>query len=383
MNATVRVLADDLTGAADASAAFLRAGAVRLLLGEDGSWARTDIPGTVALDLDLREEAASEHFARMGDAAAAVADSDVLFLKIDSLLRGRVVEYIGTLRSVMTEHLIVVAPAHPALGRTTLNGVQLLDERPIGSVLSDDMTAKRLDTCALRAGASTLLDMFEGEDTLVVDALSEEDLDRLVRAAQLATRPIAWVGSGGLAHALARCLNQAPERAPAQYPSGNRIRLAVVGSDTETASRQLRVASNAGISVVELSPLSLATPEGRRESSDRVTGALTTGSAVVTLSQDTTSVPRATVSELLASTLKDHLARADDLLLTGGATARSCLLQTGTTSLDVVGETEPGVVLSNPGDGPHRTVTTKSGGFGSDTLLLSFFSATTRERGIS
>jgi uncharacterized protein YgbK (DUF1537 family) len=55
-------------------------------------------------------------------------------------------------------------------------------------------------------------------------------------------------------------------------------------------------------------------------------------------------------------------------MLTGGETARAVCDRAGLTTVDLIGEVEPGMSLGRSGN-PARVIVTKSGGFGGpDTL---------------
>jgi uncharacterized protein YgbK (DUF1537 family) len=75
----------------------------------------------------------------------------------------------------------------------------------------------------------------------------------------------------------------------------------------------------------------------------------------------------------------DALPHAGTAVFTGGATAsRAVLAAAGTMSLRLLGQMEPGVVLSLTGDGDReRQVVTKSGSFGVRATLVRLASLAT------
>jgi uncharacterized protein YgbK (DUF1537 family)/GNAT superfamily N-acetyltransferase len=159
----VTILADDLTGAADCGLAFLRAGfPVTVGLGA--------APGPVAaIDLDTR---------RRPDAAAvrtaAASAEGLLYLKIDSTLRGHVAEEVRAALDGAGLARAVVAPAFPAQGRTVRGGQVHVDGRPGRSL----------------AG--------------IVDAETDDDLRAIVDS--VGDEPVLWAGSAGLAAHVAATL---------------------------------------------------------------------------------------------------------------------------------------------------------------------------------
>src|SRR5215212_7213695 len=124
MASPVWVVADDLTGAADSGVAFAEAGGpVRLLLTPVTSPGRA--PGAVTV-VDMATRQLSELDAR--ERTRALADrlgrDDVVFKKVDSILRGHIAAEVAELRDRLSDRLVVVAPAFPAAGRTTVGAVQ-------------------------------------------------------------------------------------------------------------------------------------------------------------------------------------------------------------------------------------------------------------------
>jgi len=117
----MHIIADDLTGAADASVAFAGTAPVRLLL--DLPLRRQAAPvGHVAIDVDCRDVAAETAATRMAAALDRLPAGAELFVKIDSLLRGRIADMLHELRQWACGRPLVLAPALPAMGRSTAGG---------------------------------------------------------------------------------------------------------------------------------------------------------------------------------------------------------------------------------------------------------------------
>ena len=131
----ILILADDLSGAADCGIACAEAGletVVALRPGRAGPHA-----GALAIDADTRTmsaEAAAEITERLALTYGRNEDC-LVFKKIDSTLRGHLGPELGAvLRAVRTwkrDAIIILAPAFPALGRTTVNGNQRLYGAPL------------------------------------------------------------------------------------------------------------------------------------------------------------------------------------------------------------------------------------------------------------
>src|SRR5262245_7555660 len=123
MNRCVRVIADDLTGAADAGVAFSRHGRSVVLVLDDGTDKRPDCaqPHTdvSVIDTDTREASCAQARDAVTAAMRDVPPGCTVLKKVDSLLRGHVAAEVDAIRKVLPERLVVVAPALPALDRPT------------------------------------------------------------------------------------------------------------------------------------------------------------------------------------------------------------------------------------------------------------------------
>ncbi|MGW7363483.1 four-carbon acid sugar kinase family protein [Streptomyces sp. NPDC054841] len=385
---TVAILADDLTSAGDGAAPFRAAGfpARISLAGPDHGPAT----GVTAIDLDTRTGPADVAAALTARAATALSGADVVLKTVDSTLRGHLAAEIGAALTALAasgRRTAVIAPAFPAEGRTTVGGVQLLAGRPVhetafaedpahpvrcadltrlipGAVRADlvapqERTVSRGRTVSPGRTVSRLL----GTAPLVLaDAACDEDLDALV-AAVPDPGQVLWVGSPGLAAALARRLGPGPgSPAPEGDIRSSRPRvLVVVGSlhpaGHEQSARFATRESGALVPVLDPAAVDLA----ERELAAR-SRALLHGPDVRTEH----SVPQALARAVVALASRDAF---DALVLTGGETARTVLLALGARDLDLVDEPEPGIALGLL-DHPRRiSVALKAGGFGDrDTL---------------
>jgi uncharacterized protein YgbK (DUF1537 family) len=293
---SVAIAADDLTGACDSAAAFARRG-----------WRTTvslrapEVPRAgeaAAVDTRSRQRPLET------DAPfAALAVADVALLKVDSLLRGRYAEDLGRL---LGSRPALFCPALPELGRA-FSGEGVLEQlRPV----------------RVRAG-----EPLPDAPLVVADAATADDLDRLVAAASPGTL---WVGSSGLAHALARA-HGGEVAAPSFAVEGEIV--VAVGSRSAQARRQLARLEGVAIG---------AAPDG--DGPEDVVHA-----------------------ERLAAGLAPAAAEAGAVVATGGDTARALLEALGVERLEVLGELEPGVVTSRTPAG--AIFVTKAGSFGDDDTL--------------
>jgi uncharacterized protein YgbK (DUF1537 family) len=336
----VLILADDLTGAADCAAAFLgRAREVSVLL-HANLRAQADV---AALDLDTRSrsERLARRIVRRAFAGRAAKRAGILFKKIDSTLRGHVAAELAAIRPALGRRPVLFAPAFPAQGRTVhdarLHVKGKLSSGDLRALLSKaGLPATQV---AAPSPAGLCAAMRIGARAFVCDAASDADLDRIARAGlALRPRPL-FVGSAGLARALARTLVRS--RLPRARAIERRPVVTVVGSASAISRRQvLRLA----VSRVREKGDTIFEIEWEREPTRR-------------------DIPRVrNLGRMAARTPPAHY------VLTGGETARAVLAAREIRGYRLLGEVEPGVPFGMASDG--TLICTKAGAFGRvDTLV--------------
>lgn len=307
----IGVVADDLTGACDSSVAFLAMGSVGVSLWPpriDPAW------NCVAISTESRNETAQTSLDRSSGAAAALrkAGVDLLFRKVDSLMRGNVAaDLAGTLK--VSNAGCVLAPAIPEERRITVGGHQ---RWPDGDV---DLVAM-LQQAGINARLGAPADA-EPDLVVVCDAANGDDLQRI--AAEIARanpRPLI-AGTSGLASRLP--LGFGFDRVPRQRWKPCKRPLAIVG--TPAAMAQARVATDSGKNVMVLGP-----------------------------------------GELPAD-LDAH----DGILVTGGETAARIIRWLGAETIELRGEAQPRVPVGVCIGGSHddMPIAVKSGSFGTENAI--------------
>ncbi|WP_051839757.1 4-hydroxythreonine-4-phosphate dehydrogenase PdxA [Streptomyces sp. NRRL F-5126] len=387
------VIADDLSGAADSAVALATSADTVVALYAEAQWPRATV---VAVDTDSRYACAEDAADR---AAACVRRSGTgtrIYKKIDSTLRGNIGPEVSGCLAALGEregrrHVAVVSPAFPATGRTVSDGRVHVDGEPVearhpgrrplvAQLEAAGLTVVLLSLEELRDGdparALAAAAAAGGADAVVVDALTDEDLARTVRAC--ADLPVLLVGSGGLAHHLAplgpprRDAVPGPDTAPGGSalagPALAGPALICVGSRSTQARAQGRML----VEELPAVPVEVgATADGTGGAMRELRTALAAGhSAVVSLDPHRPVEPERAreFAAALAEVTRAGLDSAGVLIATGGETARTVLLAAGVDTLAVEGEVEPGVVLMRtPGGLP---VVTKAGAFGDPGTLL-------------
>jgi uncharacterized protein YgbK (DUF1537 family) len=401
---SIDVLADDLTGAADTAAAFTRCGRpVRVRLRprprrHDGAGtpvAPVD-PRVRSVDLDVRDAPPEVDVRSIyAHEAARAGHRRHVYLKIDSTLRGRVADAVAGVRQALPDHAVICAPAFPATGRTVRDGVPLVDgvalrdsriwhaehrpaPRSVVDVLAGNDTTclslsqvrgHRLDQELTRAAAAGLV--------AVCDAVTDRDLHLIAGAGLTPHRPVVWIGSAGLAAALATVAADPQPGADDEPPWVRPARfLAVVGSAAHIARAQVDALVAGG--TVELPVPARVLLDDDPATIGRISATLADTardhSVVVSIAAPGPAglgpADRARVADSLARLAAPAASAAELLLVTGGATARAVLDACRVHYLDIVRELRPGVVLSIANHRRRTHVITKAGAFGDERALI-------------
>jgi len=377
------ILADDLTGAADAAAHRAQLCDVRLLLNSDTAWPECDV---IAVDTDTRyaspDDAAHRIAAALGRAVAAGIP---VFKKIDSTLHGNVGPELKAAAAMLgtgeRPALIVASPAFPAVGRTMTDGVVLVDGVPLdddcGGSLPRRLMRDGIPSVAVeRPGGglgSALVSAYErGTAAVVVDAESDDDLKAVLQASLQVDVPVLLVGSGGLARHYDDAIRggSTTDHGALAGPA-----LVVLGSHSPLARSQAEQLQASGVPLVVCDSASAEA---------QLAAGLAEGGAALLMPDPDAPVDLARsqeVASLLAHVALPALAGVGTLVVTGGETARAVLMHAGVDQLVVCGELEPGVVWSTV-PGRALSVVTKAGAFGDSEVLVRCIEAVKNHGGI-
>jgi len=359
---SVRIVADDLTGALDASSPFAAAGRPLPVFWRANAVARLD--GDFALDLESRDRPLER--TRHEVLADIFAGATVAFHKIDSLLRGDPARELAASLEAARFESALIAPAFPAQQRITRSGRQLWRSGPHEPwrTLERDLLAK-LRALGHHARAAAAPEEVRGDGVFVCDAASDDDLAAVVAAGSRLAPPVLWAGTAGLAHALA-----GPPTRPVTPPKTPA--LIVVGSHHPVATGQVEMlARHRADAVVRLRSDARAE---RARALDEVAARLGAGASAALVFE----LPEGTAPDAAGGTISacfevmvEQLAPRS-LVVTGGATLIRLMRASGADALLVEGELLPGVPCSRIRGGAWDgiTVVSKSGAFGRADILV-------------
>jgi uncharacterized protein YgbK (DUF1537 family) len=432
------IVADDLTGACDTGHEFARRGyRTRVVVdGGDGG----DVDPATAVDVlvvntDSRYDPPEAAAAAVRTAVDPRSDG-VVYKKVDSTLRGNlgaeVAAAVGAVgsRRIATgdgsedepdrKPLGVVAPASPAIGRTTACAHHLVD----GALVTDTeagrdpekgptsphlpslfadvgypVTHVGIETVA--RGASALAERFrtrpDRPQLVTVDATHERHLAAVATAARRTDRPTVFVGSAGLAKHV-EIPTDAAGTPEGDETTGDRRRrsdsgdvLGVVGSVAPATLRGLDALPDRMVVAVDPAA-AVETPDIVADrAADRVRAAMDGGGvAVVTAATEREAVDRALaagdavglsaratrerIAGVLTGTATDIVTNRElsGLLLTGGDTAMTVLDALDARAIDLRGTAvEAGIPLGTveAGAADGTTLITRAGAFGESEII--------------
>lgn len=204
------LLADDLTGASDAGAAFLRSGrTVRVWF---GSVVAFSAPETVQAFNTNSRTLSPRRAARAVTQAVETLGSDpnkLFFKKVDSSVRGPFAAELLAAQRALSKRAILLAPAFPAAGRTVHDGVIRIQD-PAGASSQIDIASlfppyTRAEIAKIASPSQLGSALDSGKTILLCDTATQADLDAIAFAAQELSG-LLYAGSAGLAHALANLI---------------------------------------------------------------------------------------------------------------------------------------------------------------------------------
>ncbi|HEV2677330.1 MAG TPA: four-carbon acid sugar kinase family protein [Aliidongia sp.] len=358
MSATIRLLADDLTGALDTAAELVGLAGHRPLLAFWHDALPAALPANAALDSGTRELDAKAAVSVVAEMSAALSDATLAYKKIDSLLRGPTLAEAAACFRAGGWDRAVLAPAFPYQGRMTRGGWQhARDAFGNWSPIRGGDIVARLEAEGLPVHRGRIGQPLR-PGISVFDAETDADLRHVAALGRAVPGSILWIGTGGLAQALAHAK---PGEASGLLPQPL---LGLFGSDQAVTAGQLVAC---GADWVRL-------PDGAAAQAAALTSMLQTKGRVLASLDLPTGLARAEAATRIAGEfgrLVREMPPPGTLFVAGGETLRGLCLALDAHGLELQGRLVPGLPRSILRGGPWDgvTVISKSGAFGSPTLL--------------
>jgi len=402
----ILIIADDLSGAADCGMACAGSGLhTVVMLGNSATAVDADV---LSVDADTRGLDAKRAVWETAMLMRRYMSSreQVVFKKLDSTLRGNIgaelAAVLTTQRASMTqqEHIVaVLAPAFPANGRTTRQGKQLLNGKPLeemeiwrrNGIQGSSYIPTMLESAGMRSAVLPLemvrssngnlhkemTRLAEGLDVLVCDAETDQDLQAIAKATAALGHNTVWAGSAGLAYHLPKAIaltsttSAGSDQSLASGPT-----LFVVGSSAAVSREQVKtLATSPDLVTITIPPSDLLSGLEKRREHERLLSEAFAGKRDIVVMLGTDDKLKIDAGRLLSSALAQmivpHYNKVGALVITGGETARLVLQTWGVTGLCLVKELEPGLPFSITENWTRRLpVITKAGDFGNPQTLV-------------
>ena len=407
------IIADDFTGALDAGVQLATHGAKTAVITDAASdWsALSETVDVLVVDAETRHLPANQAYDIVYRTVSLAAKLQVphIYKKTDSALRGNVGAELSAVLHASGARQLPFIPAFPQIGRCTIDGVHYIREVPVDqSVFGKDpfepVTESRVDRLFSAQTQDPVVSLPPlGPDSplpeqagiLIFDAASEEDLfatgHRLLQGGRLSV----MAGCAGFAAMLPELLDTRIDGHSIPMPRLHQRLLMLCGSVNPITLTQLERAEQAGFLRLrmrpdqKLEPAYWSTQEGREQLEAWISQLEAGSHAVIDSNDPGSNQPTADyarekglvledIRQRISGSLGQILKSINDhgvegtLLITGGDTLKQCMDGLGVYQIEPLCELEAGVVLSRFAyHGVTRYVISKSGGFGSEDLLVS------------
>ncbi|KYH32737.1 four-carbon acid sugar kinase family protein [Neomoorella mulderi] len=433
----IAIIADDLTGASDTGAQFCQHGFRTLVvidaetIGQVG-WEKE----VLAINADTRHLTAIEAYQRVYEIALKLKKAAIsrVYKKIDSTLRGHPGAELEAVMDAWQAGLALVVPAFPANRRFVRDGYLIIEENPeaaaaiepavniagaalchVPGVLQQEMGRRvgQINLSTVRRGATELAATLEAakktNEVLVLDAVTEDDLQIIARAAGHLPGKIVLAGAAGLAAHLTLAWNL--EAIPGPPPAREGVVILIAGSRNPVTALQVRKLTEfSGCRPYEVDTQAILDGQENAETERAVNAAVSREAmpdlliiAVDSLFRQVSynvahgadgkptaihpegmeqpdSKAIATALGTIAARLLDSL-KVRALVITGGDTAVHVCRALGARGINLATEILPGIPLGylEGGQAGGLPIVTKAGGFGPPDAFIKVFKYLNRE----
>ena len=413
----VGIIADDYTGAADTGVQFskkrLKTSIVRDLKRIENTAERVDV---LVFDTESRGDPKEVAYKKVALAAEEFKKTgvEILYKKIDSTLRGNLGVELDAAIDTLNVSAVILCPAYPKNGRITVGGFHLNNqsliedtevandpESPVRQshipTLIQDQSEKKVSlidiaTVSLgmeRVKREVVRQLKEGNQIIVVDAISQRDLKTIAQTIASLDQPVLVCGSGGLAEELPDAFGLVEDR--------EEFVVVIAGSVSEVTAQQIRIAAktlNVKVVTVDVQRVLMGKEEGNLEATrviDEAEEALNAGrDVVIRLAESLNALEevkeagkelgltdremRTLMGQILGRTSQAILKKGKlcGMVVTGGETAFNVYKALDVLEVRVEEEVLPGIpvvtIVGGPASGTR--VVTKAGAFGNEDALV-------------
>lgn len=389
------VIADDFTGANDTGVQLTKRGfKTQVVL--NGRNIKND-GSSYVLDTESRGKSNEDAYESLKNHIKNIfdIDYDLIYKKVDSTLRGNIGAEVKAIYEEYKPELVIFAPAFPIIGRTTVDGIHFVDGKriletefakdPIKPVLEEDISKLIQFGFEGKVIHHKLKEIRDGEinfsKSIVhsFDAENNDDLEKIISSVIATKKKILWVGSAGMADIILKI--KKPLK-PA---------LALIGSLSQVAKKQIRFAEEKGIKVLKVSISESLESRDISEYVKKAKDILSRGEDLIitssydnedylkaievgkSLSMSTSDISLAT-QEILGQVGKETIENKDiaGVFVTGGDTAIGFINSTNALGSSIIEEIITGIPLMrlNGGKVDGLKMVSKAGAFGNEDALF-------------
>lgn len=414
MSNTCLLIADDLTGGADAGAQFAKRGLNTLLISlmDDAiiDFSNHTHQDVLAINTDSRGLSPEKAFLRVSNLLRPLDQKvfPIIYKKIDSTLRGNIGYEIDAILKETNGSLCFMAPTYPEQSRTLVGGILIVGEKPLALTevarntaspiqeshvykILQSQSNNRVGWIDLTHVASTHerlrkaveREQGNGNRIIIFDAVSRQDLKNIADVGFSIEKKPLFVGSAGLAEEVAQKLTPSRAETSQKIRSFKNI-LIVSGTASSITHQQLKWVEKRSIQSFQLTP-SLILGDGvkaekeRKDFSKKIANSLSLGTGILKTPSEmlhdkesvdysihlkiTKTLASIALWALEASKIDPHdLA----LILTGGETAQNVINGLEIEGIEIERELLEGIVKGHliGGNWDGLSVITKAGAFG-------------------
>lgn len=409
------IIADDLTGSADSAVQFVKKGMVSAVAVPGVKLGQVKDCEVIVVDSETRDIRAQDAYDKVSQTVKSLLElkNDLLiYKKVDSTLRGNIGAELEAAYTASKADFILFSPAFIPSGRTTVDGIQLLNgvrlentelaKVPKSPVTTSDIREiiKKESSleCALiglediKLGAEAVREkiktaLLNGAKIIITDATEEEHQLTAVKAV-LNLGKVLYGGSAGLAYALSSVFANTLREAVKPQSENVLVLAGSISAVTRAQTKHLknnrectfiRAAPEQSILYPEQSARTVAAKikEQLHQHNIVIVSAAPEESDVEISAQvgQRASLTFFEVGERMArfmAALMNNCADSfDAYIITGGDTAIHACQACDATLLEVLQEIEPGIPLTRVVNGRLKDhyLVTKAGAFGKETAF--------------
>ncbi|WP_232324819.1 four-carbon acid sugar kinase family protein [Halobacillus mangrovi] len=417
------IIADDLTGANDTGVQFAKQGLQTTVLFSEAQVETSIVSGDViVVNSDSRAVETEESYKIVHNIASKLHKAQVtrVFKKIDSTMRGNIGAEIDAVMDVYPFQISIVVPSFPKSNRVTENGIHYVSGIPLTDTeFANDPTCpvddsnlvallekqsnrsvKLISLEDVRKGPTYLIERLRDisihspKSIVVMDAVSEEDLNSISLAGWELKENALWVGSAGIASHISTLICKRDHVESKTIQARHPI-LVVGGSMSPVTHQQTRVLKeHNNINEIVIQPCEFLQSSSFSEEVERVLEKgqelLKNGDLIISTNRDKEHF--LTVKEVQGEfgltnyevgkrisagigEITSRLVRSrtiQGIILTGGDIAGVTCNQLDGNGIRVFGEVEDGIPYGELFGGPFEglPIVTKAGAFGSEQAFL-------------